>query len=166
MFTDFNYHIINHHLYSFSCTWKNWKQSRVQKRKQKQHVVIQQQYNIGIQATLVGGECSHHYTIILPYPCYPKIIVTVIQFVDSNNTTKKVTSQCIIDGKLPYLANQPQNLRMQLGFQIQVSFCKENTAHSLRTILVQAKKTQCLQQTYKETLFSCCLPNQALSTFV
>jgi len=53
---------------------------------------------------------------------------------------EQVHCTCIIDGKLPYLANQPQNLQMQLGSQIQVSSCKENTAHSLHTILVQAKK--------------------------
>ena len=41
-----------------------------------------------------------------------------------------------------YLENQPQNLQMQQESQIQVSFCKVNTAHSPYTTLVLALETE------------------------
>lgn len=41
-----------------------------------------------------------------------------------------------------YLENQPQNLQMQQESQIQVSFCKVNTAHSPYTTLALALETE------------------------
>ena len=86
----------------------------------------------------------------------------VLPFVDPDATSR--TDTCIIDSKLPYLANQPQNPQMQLESQIQVSSCKESTAHSLHTILVQPKKdTKFATDTYKKTSIPFPALNQVLS---
>ena len=71
-----------------------------------------------------------------------------------NTTSQEQLHDCTIDGKLPYLANQSRNLQMQLGSQIQVSSYTGNTARSLHTILVQAKRDTKFATNTKENKLS------------